>query len=79
MFAVKKPQSMEHRGGGRKIASGTKNAMQFVFLQPVANAFQFYVSSQVLKELDKILEEYIQMHMNLRLSTRDFEKRYKQY
>ena len=70
---------MEHRGGGRKIASGTKNAMQFVFLQPLANAFQFYVSSEVLKELDKILEEYIQMHMNLRLSTRAIEKRYKQY
>ncbi len=69
---------MEHRSGSKKIADGTKNAMRFVFSQPLSNAFQFSVSSEVLKELDEILEQYIQIHMNLKLGTRDFEKKYKQ-
>lgn len=65
----------EHKRGSRTLSQGAKSAMQFVFSQSFQNMFQFTVSAEVMKELHKILEEYIAVHINMQLQTRDFIKK----
>lgn len=65
----------EHKKGSRMLSIGTINAMNFVFSHDIKNAFQFCVSKEVMKELYKVLEEYIAIHINMQLQTRDFNKK----
>ncbi len=51
--------------------------MKGYFSHNIKNAFQFSVSEEVMKELYKILEEYIAIHINMQLQTRDFNKKIK--
>ena len=67
----------EHKRGGRLLSPAAICAMNFVFSNDIKNAFQFSVSKQVMKELYKILEEYIAIHINMQLQTRDFNKKIK--
>ena len=65
----------EHIAGSRKLSTGAKNAMEFVFSHDIKSAFQFSVSEEVMKELYKVLEEYIAIHINIQLQTRDFNRK----
>lgn len=65
----------EHKKGSRQLSPASINAMNFVFSNDIKNAFQFTVSEEVMKELYKILEEYIAIHINMQLQTRDFSKK----
>lgn len=65
----------EHISGSRKLSAGAKNAMEFVFSHDIKSAFQFSVSKEVMKELYKILEEYLAIHINIQLPTREFNKK----
>ena len=65
----------EHKNRSKKLSAGAKNALSFVFSQPIKNAFQFSVSEEVNRELYKILEEYIAVHIHAPLQTRNFGKK----
>lgn len=65
----------EHIGGSRKLSSGAKNAMKFVFSHNIKDAFRFSVSTEVMKELYNVLEEYIAIHINIQLKTRNFNRK----
>lgn len=67
----------EHKRGGRLLSPAAICAMNFVFSHNIKNAFQFSVSEEVMKELYKILEEYIAIHINMQLQIRDFNKKIK--
>lgn len=64
----------QHKQGSRVLSQGAKNAMMFVFSQEIKNAFRFSVSEKVLQELNQVLKECIEAHINIQLHTRDCKK-----
>ena len=82
MLSFKHIQMQEHTGILRSYCHiyqkpNTLQCEVTMKTQNIKNAFQFSVSEEVMKELYKILEEYIAIHINMQLQTRDFNKKIK--